>query len=154
MARTVTSEAAGRGMSVGKLLDRLDGVRQSGAGRWLAKCPAHEDRGPSLSIRETDDGTTLVKCFAGCGAADVVAAAGLTLKDLFPERPAEHRRKPSRAWLDARDVLGCLATEGQVIAIAAGDLADGRTFTPTDADRIAQAAGRVRNAWGAFNGYR
>lgn len=141
-------------MTAAKLIDRLEGVRVTGPGRWIAKCPAHEDRSPSLSVRELEDGTALLKCFAGCGAADVVAAVGLELRDLFPERPAEHRRKPSRAWLDARDVLACIATEGEVIAIAASDLADGLTFSPADADCIAQAAGRVGSAWRAYRGRR
>lgn len=131
-----------------KLLERLEGVRQTGPGRWIAKCPAHDDRGPSLSIREIDDGTILVNDFAGCGAVDVMAAVGLELKDLFPERPTDHRRKPARAALDALDVLACLATEGQVLAIAANDIAEGRPISPSDADRIAQAAGRIRSAWG------
>lgn len=139
-------------MSAQQLLDRLEGVRVTGPGRWIAKCPAHEDRSPSLSIREIEDGTVLVKDFGGCGAADVVAAVGLELRDLFPERPAEHRRKPSRAWLDARDVLSCIAIETEVLAIASSDLAEGRTVTPADADRISQAAGRVRNAWRAYRG--
>ena len=56
---------------VSRLLDRLDGARKTGSGRWLAKCPAHEDRSPSLSVRELEGGTLLVKCFGGCGAADV-----------------------------------------------------------------------------------
>ena len=141
-------------MSAAQLLDRLHGVRATGVGRWIARCPAHEDRSPSLSVRETDDGTVLIKCFAGCGAADVLAAIDLELRDLFPEQPADHRRRPSRAWLDARDVLGCLATEGQILAIAANGIVEGAIITAADADRIAKAAGRVRNAWGAFNGHR
>lgn len=141
-------------MSAEKLLSRLQSVRQTGPGRWMAKCPAHEDRSPSLSVRELDDGTVLIWCFGGCGAADVLEAVGLELRDLFPERPAEHQRKPLRAWLDARDVLACLATEGQIIATAASDLAEGLVFSSGDADRVARAAGRVRAAWGAFNGNR
>jgi DNA primase len=53
-------------MSVAALLDRLEGVRACGPGRWVARCPAHEDRSPSLSIRKKDDGTTLLHCFSGC----------------------------------------------------------------------------------------
>lgn len=140
-------------MSVAKFIDRLEGVRQAGPGRWVAKCPAHDDRSPSLCVRETDDGTVLIKCFGGCGAADVVAAVGLELRDLFPERPAEHRRKPSRAWLDARDVLTCISLECEVLAIAAGDMADGAAISPDDADRIAQAAGRVKSAWRSYRGH-
>ena len=140
-------------MSAAQLLDRLEASRATGSGRWVAKCPAHPDRSPSLSVRETEDGTVLVKCFAGCGASDVVAAVGLELRDLFPERPVEHRRKPSRAWVDARDVLKCIALECEVIAIAASDIASGRTFAGDDADRIALAAGRVRGAWSAYCGH-
>lgn len=141
-------------MSAAQLLDRLQGSRSTGPARWIARCPAHEDRSPSLAIRELNDGTVLIKCFAGCAATDVVTAVGLELRDLFPVPPAEHRRKPSRAWLDARDVLACLATEGQILAIAASDLARGLVFSSGDADRVARAAGRVRAAWGAFNGNR
>ena len=43
-------------MTAVALLDRLDKVRPTGAGTWVARCPAHDDRGPSLSVRELDDG--------------------------------------------------------------------------------------------------
>lgn len=137
-----------------KLLGRLQAVRSTGPSRWIAKCPAHEDRSPSLSVREVEDGTVLIRCFAGCGAADVVAAVGLELKDLFPERPAEHRCLPSRARLDARDMLACLAHEGQILAVAADLIARKQPLTAEDADRIATAAGRVHRAWRHFNGHR
>ena len=48
-------------MSASVLLERLQGIKQTGPGRWLAKCPAHEDRSPSLSIRELDDGQLVVE---------------------------------------------------------------------------------------------
>lgn len=60
---------------VGEFLARLDGVRETARGSWVARCPAHEDRKPSLAIRELNDGTVLVHCFAGC---DVGAASGWT----------------------------------------------------------------------------
>ena len=43
-----------------KLLERLEGVRSTGPGKWQALCPAHADRDPSLSIDETDTGDLLV----------------------------------------------------------------------------------------------
>jgi hypothetical protein len=46
------------------LLERLEGVRRSGDG-WVALCPCHEDRDPSLSLREVD-GKILFHCHAGC----------------------------------------------------------------------------------------
>jgi len=141
-------------MSAAPLLERLHHVRATGPSRWVATCPSHDDKSPSLAVREMDDGTVLIKCFAGCAATDVVAAAGLAFKDLFPLRPVEHARKPSRGWLDARDVLACLATEGQILAIAANDWLSGSPFSQEDTDRIARAAGRIRSAWGVFNGSR
>ena len=47
------------------VLSRLPDAKRSGKG-WVAQCPAHEDRNPSLSITEGDDGRALVNCHAGC----------------------------------------------------------------------------------------
>jgi len=63
----------------------LKGLRRSGHG-YLAVCPAHEDRTPSLSIAAGDDGRVLLRCWAGCETRDIVAALGLTWSDLFPAR--------------------------------------------------------------------
>ncbi len=60
--------------------------RKTGAGRWQARCPAHDDRNPSLSITAKGNGDVLIHCHAGCDVEDVVAAVGLTLADLFEER--------------------------------------------------------------------
>ena len=47
------------------------GGRRAGAG-WQARCPAHDDSEPSLSIGETDDGKVLIYCHAGCEQHDVI----------------------------------------------------------------------------------
>jgi putative DNA primase/helicase len=49
------------------------GGRKAGAG-WTARCPAHDDRTPSLSLTDTKDGKVLVRCHAGCDQKDVIAA--------------------------------------------------------------------------------
>ncbi len=79
------------------ILSRLDKVKQAGNG-YMARCPAHADKNPSLSITEGDDGRVLLKCFAGCTTEDIVKALGLTMADLFPhkEKPAQHRKKTSQ----------------------------------------------------------
>lgn len=131
---------------VHQLLDRLDAVRETGAGRWIARCPAHDDRHPSLSVRETADGTVLLKCWAGCGAADVVAAVGLELRDLFPPRMDDRPplRKHER-WASV-DVLRCLAHEAVIVLVAAEATGRGEALTDADRDRLAVAAGRLRAA--------
>lgn len=81
-----------------KVLSRLDKVKPNGSGKWNACCPAHDDKQPSLAIKEAEDGTVLLKCFAGCTAADITAAIGLELRDLFPGNK-QPRRGPSKAAL-------------------------------------------------------
>ena len=61
-------------------------ARRTGPGRWMARCPAHDDRTPSLSIAERN-GTLLVHCFAGCRQADVIEA--LRARGLWRERKAQ-----------------------------------------------------------------
>jgi hypothetical protein len=48
------------------------GGRKAGGG-WMAHCPAHDDRQPSLTIRDADNGKVLVRCHAGCEQAKVIA---------------------------------------------------------------------------------
>ena len=51
-------------------------ARRCGNG-YIDVCPAHEDRTPSLSISEGEDGKILLHCFAGCGFDEIISAAGL-----------------------------------------------------------------------------
>jgi hypothetical protein len=74
-----------------KVLDRLEGVRQCN-GSWKALCPAHDDREPSLSVSEGDDGRALIKCFAGCEASQVVAELGLKMSDLFESTNGDRKK--------------------------------------------------------------
>ena len=67
-----------------KVLAKFPNAKRSGAG-WVDRCPAHEDRKASLSIGKGDDGNAMLFCHAGCDTADVLAEAGLTWPDVFPE---------------------------------------------------------------------
>lgn len=70
---------------IDNVLSRLDKVRANGRNKWTARCPAHQDRGPSLSIAHAADGKILLYCFAGCTADEITGAIGLELKELFPD---------------------------------------------------------------------
>lgn len=124
-------------MTVDELLNRLDGVRRGTTG-WLAKCPAHEDRSPSLSIADRD-GVILMRCFAGCELVDVTSAIGLRLSDLFPPRPEldEHGPKQQgRRWKhNPADLLHVLQQEATVLAIIAGDINAGKPVSDQTLDR-------------------
>jgi hypothetical protein len=137
-------------MTAEVLLARLDGVRQTGHGRHLAKCPAHEDGSPSLSIRELDDGRTLVHCFGGCAAADVIAAVGLEFADLFPPRAPDPFGVPfsrqHRPTFDALGAMHALAHEAAVVATIAADIPVAGPLTT----RLMLAAGRIHRALDAI----
>ena len=79
-------------MNLTQFLSRLQGVKRKGNG-WMAKCPAHDDRTPSLSINEARGGKILLKCFAGCTLEAVCAALELTPADLFTDeaKPVQRR---------------------------------------------------------------
>lgn len=133
------------------LLSRLDSVKQTRQGRYIARCPAHDDRTPSLSIRETDDGTILLHCFAGCDVAAVVGSLGLDLSDLFPTSSGKSNN-PFRRPFAASDLLELAAWESLVASIVATDLADGRPSA--DRERLLKAAQRLRQIAEVGNGRR
>jgi CHC2 zinc finger len=133
-----------------KILDRVAGLKQTGAGRWICRCPAHEDRGPSLSIRETDNGRVLIHCFAGCKTGDVLAAIGLSFTDLF-DKPLEHHLPPIRGGFNARELIEVTAHEATVAAMLACKSAAG-TLTFEEAQRLVQAAARLGKAQVLANG--
>jgi len=58
-------------MTLAEVLVRLEIVRPC-AGGWIGRCPAHQDRNPSLSIREGDGRKVLLKCFAGCDYRTII----------------------------------------------------------------------------------
>lgn len=127
-----------------KLLDRLELVRQTAPGRWIARCPAHADRSPSLSVRELEDGRLLVHDFGGCEIGDVLAAVGLTLSDLFETRLGDFQ--PSHARVPARDLLALVDHEVTVAALILADVLSQHTVEESQWTRLAEAAGRIGRA--------
>ncbi len=132
-------------MSAVELLSRCDGVRETGQGRYVSRCPAHDDRSPSLSITEADDGRTLVYCHGGCETEDVLAAVGMTFSDIMPERiGSDHGYKKLRQPFDARQVLAAASHELTVVRILANQIAG--QLPEEDRQRAILAAERLGNA--------
>jgi hypothetical protein len=94
-----------------KFIPRLPWSKKVGQGRWIARCPAHKDRSPSLTVTEKEDGKLLLNCHAECDVHDVVGAVGLQLSDLFPPRPKGDYRPPDRTAVHAADILAACADE-------------------------------------------
>ena len=132
-------------MSIDALLDRLDGVKETGYGKYVARCPAHDDKSPSLAIKDCGDGRILLHCFSLCETEDVLAAVGLTFADVMPERiGSEHSYKPLKSRFDARQVLAGLSHEIMVVCLIADRLAS--AANDDDQSRLLLAATRLNSA--------
>lgn len=117
-------------MSVQKILERLEHTRKTSSDQWVAVCPAHDDRSPSLHVREKEDGRILIHCKAGCGANDVLNAIGLSYDDLFPDNKEDYR-----SFRTVRDHT----VDDFVVEIWNADRQVGKTVTKADKERYRQA---------------
>lgn len=124
-------------MAAGALIDRLDFVKPAGRNKWLARCPAHDDRSPSLSITEGEDGRTLIYCFAGCGSTDILAAVGLDYSALFPADD-HYTPKSEQAAIER------LTTDQLVIEIWDAERAKNLPIKPGDIERYELAISRLK----------
>lgn len=149
--RTGTATPPGNVSPINRVLDACDGVRKSGGG-WIAKCPSHEDKRPSLSIAEGDNGTVLLHCYAGCEVHSIAAGMGLEVSDLFVKN-AQPLSRAQRTELRQRQkinqwaaVLPVLQFEALVILCGAQDVAAGKALSEADRARYAAAVGRITQA--------
>lgn len=122
-------------MNLDPIRSRLEGVRGSDAS-FTAKCPAHEDRDPSLSV--TDKGDRIVlHCHAGCETRDVLEAIGMGWDDVYAEsRPT--RIKPSLRVSEKRHIARAHDIDFTVLQLAE------TARTPEDAKRIKQAKAKLK----------
>jgi len=130
-------------MAVDQLLSRLEGVKRTGKDRFMARCPAHEDKRASLAITELSDGRILLHCFALCDVQSVLSAVGLEFDALYPERAIDTHDKQERRPFPASDVLRAIAFEARIVALAALDLAHGRTLSDEARKRLLLANQRI-----------
>ena len=115
-------------MATADAIAKALGARRVGSS-WMARCPAHEDRAPSLSIRAGNGDQALVYCHAGCDQARVVAtlrslgvwdgrpssidqlesnwpgASSLEKKHADHDRPSR-LRAASRIWRSSESLIG------------------------------------------------
>lgn len=144
IGKTYRSNYTTSSNKVDLLLSQLTKVKKIGHDRWIAQCPSHDDRNPSLAIKDCN-GTVLLKCFVGCSAHEIVSAIGMNLSDLFPE--IDEHRKSFKNPFPANDVLRCIKTEALIVATAACNIANGITLSNEDLQRLVLAASRIGGAY-------
>lgn len=131
-------------MSADQILSHLSKVRKMGPDRWMACCPSHQDKSPSLSIRETSDGRVLLHCWTGCGANEILESIGLTFDALFPERLTDHAPR-ERQPFSHREVMAGLVPEVMFVAAASSDMLKA-PLNKANHDRLVIAASRLAAA--------
>jgi len=137
-------------MTLDRFVTYLSGVKRTSRG-VMARCPAHEDRSPSLSIRESERGL-LLHDFAGCTTDAIVQALGLKLSDLFFDAPTPRGQQPppprpakvDRVAVAWRFELAALdrRLRAERVLTAAQDL-DGDRLTNPPRDRLMDAVARA-----------
>ena len=140
-------------MSAELLVSRLDGVKRTRPGRYIARCPAHDDHKASLAICEKDDGRVLVHCFAGCDVASVLSAVDMTFSDLYPETAQGHH-KPERQPFPAADILRAISGELEIVMVVASDVVKRKIVSDEDYSRLLVAYRRFQVAVEYANGLR
>jgi len=130
-------------MVINEFLIRLDGVRKTGSNQWISKCPSHDDKSPSLSIKACDNEAILIYCFAGCSPYDIVKAIGAKISELFPKKnyvqaPIKHRVNHRELWLLATHYFW-------ILIIATSDLEKNKKLSTNDYQSVMKARKRIEN---------
>ena len=130
-----------------QVLSRLDGVKRSGRG-WMARCPAHPDGTPSLSIGYGED-RVLLYCHAQCRFTDILTAIGFTAGELMygamrTDRSAHVDLRARAGWLEDHALTFRIKAEA-ILRAATGVSID--TLNDSELDR---ALGYVADAYEAL----
>jgi hypothetical protein len=126
------------------VLSRLEKVRQRQSNQWSARCPAHNDKSPSFSVAEKDDGSVRFRCWTGCTYEEVIQALGLNPSDLYPPKnlSGKEPKRPQRL-LTSSQALEMLEIESQIILFIGTNICNGKTPSQKDLDRCIKAASRI-----------
>lgn len=133
-------------MSIESFLSKLEKVKRRGQGKWLAQCPCHYDKSPSLAISEPEAGLILMHCF-GCGASgnDVANAIGVDASELFPPRDHDSvSYKAQKKYSISPDLaIEALQTESLVVLMIAKDMQEKGSIDKDTRDRLLLAVSRI-----------
>jgi hypothetical protein len=139
-------------MSAESLLSRLEKAKRTGPGTWLCRCPAHQDKSPSMTVRDCDDGRVLLHCFAGCSVETILDAVGLTFDALFPPKALADRLAPIRRPFPAADVLEAVMQDALTVQQVAAEVQRNAEVTPHQRALLQGAVARVSAARDLLNG--
>jgi hypothetical protein len=113
----------------------------------MAKCCVHNDKHPSLAIKD-DNGVIVFHCF-GCGAngLEICNALGLEPTELFPpsDRFSNYQRAGYRTSFPPGDILKALQYETLIVYFIAKDMHESGTISKEVRERLLKAVSRIQS---------
>ncbi len=130
------------------ILSRLEKVECKGNNKWIACCPSHDDKTPSLTIMDSN-GKILIHCFAGCNPIDVIQSVGLSMTDLFPDKGLSDFKgfiQIQREVAEKKLVkeINVIDVERTVLALAKTQRANGNKLSQKDLIREKEAYLKIK----------
>lgn len=139
-----------------RILPRLHKVKRISEGRYVAICPCHNDKTPSLAVTLKPDGVTLIHCF-GCGASglDICNTLNIAPAALFPPSDNPRYEKQNKQGFSAWQFLHVLERDLLVVLIAANRyLIGGERPCQSDVDYLKNVCARINEALRYLEGRR
>lgn len=138
-----------------EILRSLQKVKQTGNGKFIACCPVHSDRSPSLAITEKPDKMILLHCF-GCGAGgvDICNALGIDPISLFPPNDNLRFEKKARSGFSAWQLFHVLHADLVRLTIIASDLRKIGELSSDDRQFISEVITRINDGLSYLEGIR
>jgi len=128
--------------NIDTLLSRVHKLKKMGDGKWLACCPAHDDKSPSLAIKLADD-RILIHCFAGCDVSAIVDALELELSDLMPESKEHSKPNNKRPKFNKYELFDRIVEESAISIVAIRQVFSGTPLNDDDMARVVKAEGII-----------
>ena len=138
-----------------EIISRLSKVKRTGNGKYIACCPVHSDRSPSLAITEKPDKMILLHCF-GCGAGGVEICEALNLdpSTLFPPTDNPRYEKKKRSGFSAWQLLHALRADLIRLLIISNDLKKIGALSDDDRQFVSEIILRLNDGLSYLEGTR
>ena len=128
--------------NIDTLLSRVHKLKKTGDSKWLACCPAHDDKTPSLAIKLADD-RILIHCFSGCDVSAIVSTLGLNLSDLMPESKRHSRTSNKCPKFNKYELFDRIVEESAIFIVAIRQVFSGTPLNDNDMARVVKAEGII-----------
>ena len=119
-------------LDAGTIASGLQKPKRAGPGKYVACCPAHDDKTPSLSIKDAPNGKVLVHCHAGCSQDEVIG--GLRNLGLWYE-PSRQRIK----YFKRQNLQEEIRRKEMLLALAASENEQGIVHSEFERAQIRRA---------------